>query len=162
MICDQTAENLLFCWRSQSWNKNSLPLLLPKQLSLKQQEGQVIPLAAPFLWFCAQRRHVKGESCEGRCYYPAERLCCSLEGMRENACGRGQSCLSLHCYYWFEMLLLWGLFICAPHCPCVVLWWLIQSRWKRLSVTENCSSKCLWGLSPSSSWQLPFRITSIM
>lgn len=37
MIYDQTAENLLFCWRSQSWNKNSLPLLLPKQLSLKQQ-----------------------------------------------------------------------------------------------------------------------------
>lgn len=125
------------------------------------REGQVIALAAPFLWFCAQRSHVRWDSCEGRCYYPAERLCCGLEGMKENICGRGQSCLSFHCYYWFEMLLLWGLFICAPHCPRVVLWWLIQSRWQRLSVTENCSSKCLWGLSPSS-WQLSFRITSIM
>lgn len=42
----------------------------PSGYPWSRREGQVISLAVPFLWFCAQRRHVWCESCEGKVLSP--------------------------------------------------------------------------------------------
>lgn len=39
-----------------------------------RREAQVISLAASFLWFCAQRRHVRWKSCEENVLSPCRKV----------------------------------------------------------------------------------------
>lgn len=117
-----------------------------------RREGQFISLPASFLWLCAQRGHVKRDSCEGKVLSPCWKAVLWSGGHEGKHLWKG-TVMSL-----FPLLLLiWNVitleFFVLPTTPllflfyffysCVVLWWLIQSRCKRLSVTENCSSKCM-------------------
>lgn len=124
----------------------------PSGYPWSRREGQVISLAVPFLWFCAQRRHVRCESCEGKVLSPCRNAVLWSGGNDRKHWWKG-TVMSL-----FPLLLLiWNvinfgfIYLHSPPPPptpfffnsWVVLWWLIQSGCKRLSVTENCSSKCM-------------------
>lgn len=78
------------------------------------REGQVISLAASFLWFCAQRRHV---GCEGKVLSPCRKavLWSGVHERKHLWKGTVMSLSPLLLLIW--NVITWGLFIWAHRCP---------------------------------------------
>lgn len=147
----------------------------PSGYPWSRREGQVISLAVPFLWFCAQRRHVRCESCEGKVLSPCRNAVLWSGGDERKHWWKG-TVMSL-----FPLLLLiWNVitfgftYLHSPPPPPTPFlffffiaglfcgdWFSLGARgslWLRIAPPNVC----LWGLSPSSRWWLLSRITSII